>query len=134
MRRALVPVTLTAALAISACIPRRGARNAQPIRPIEVEIVNNLPLPTALTIYSETSNGARAILGNVLPAKTATLTFTPVAYYEPYQLIATRPQRGNIVSQSFTVGSAMTGRIVWTLVPNIIGFQDMDQPDSAATP
>ena len=48
-------------------------------------------------------------------------------------LVATRAGGRDILSQSFTVGSDMTGAIVWTLVPNIVGFENVDA-DTTGTP
>lgn len=132
--RASLTAAIVICACISACTPNRGGRNVRPVKAVAVEIQNNLSLPTALTIYATNGYAGRVLLGNAASAGTTTLAFTPAAYSETYRLVATRPLGRNIVSQPFTVGSEMTGRIVWTLVPNIIGFLDVDETDTVTTP
>lgn len=134
MSRTLSRFSLAAAIVISACAPHSGGRNARPIRAVAVEVQNNLPLPAPLTIYATNGYAGRVLLGNATSTGTTTLAFTPASYSDTYRLIATRPLGRNVISQPFTVGSEMTGRIVWTLVPNIVGFLEVDQTDTVATP
>ena len=125
-------IALAAVVAVAGCASLRG-RTEGPTVPVIVQVQNNLPLPTDLTIYTVTRSGARTLLGSVPPAATRSFTFKPVSFSEPYRLLATRPLRRAIMSEVFTVGSDMTGRIIWTMSPNIIGFEDVDT-DSAASP
>ena len=128
---------LVAVIGLAGCASLRG-RTEGPTVPVAVEVQNNLPLPTDLTVYAVTRSGARTLLGDVPPASTRSFTFKPLSFSEPYRLLATRPLRRAITSQVFTVGSDMTGRVIWTLSPNIVGFEEVDtdstaKPDSAKT-
>lgn len=117
-------------ITLAGCASARARANSGPPHPVDVEVNNNLALPTDLTVYLAGLDEGRRILGSVPPGKTKTLRFTPSSYSQPYRLIATQPLRRDVVSQPFTVGSGMTGRLVWTLVPNIIGFEDVDTADT----
>lgn len=129
---------LAAAIGLVGCASLRG-RTEGPTVPITLEVQNNLALPTDLTVYAVTQSGTRTLLGDVPPASTKSFTFKPVSFSEPYRLLATRPLRRGISSQVFTVGSDMTGKIIWTLSPNIVGFEEVDTdstaaPDTSRTP
>lgn len=123
-------LAITASITLASCTSARGRANSVPPHPVDVEINNNLSLPTDLTVYLAGQDEGRRILGSVPPGKTKTLQFTPSSYSEPYRLIATRALHRDVVSQPFTIGSGMTGRLIWTLVPNIIGFEDVDTVDT----
>ena len=131
-RTALLGVVIAAAVVIPGCASIHG-RTEGPTLPIDLEIHNNLLLPTDLTIYAVTEARTRTLLGSVPPASTRTLRFKPVTFTERYRLVAKRAGARDIVSEPFSVGSDMTGAIVWTLVPNIIGFENVDT-DSTTTP
>jgi hypothetical protein len=124
-------VLATAVLGAGACASLPG-RTEGPTVPVAVEVENNLAIPTDLTVYAVTRSGARTLLGGVPPAATKSFTFKPVSFSEPYRLLATRPLHRTIASQVFTVGSDMTGRIIWTLSPNIVGFEEVDTDSTAA--
>jgi hypothetical protein len=128
---ALAASVLAASVGLPGCASLRG-RTEGPTVPIAVEVQNNLALPTDLTIYAVTRSGARTLLGDVPPASTKSFTFKPVSFSEPYRLLATRPLHRTIASQVFTVGSDMTGRIIWTMSPNIVGFEEVDTDSTAA--
>jgi hypothetical protein len=121
---------LSAAILVSCA--SAGGRTEGPTVPVDVVVNNNLTIPADLTVYAVTRGGNRTLLGGVLPQKTATFTFKPVSFSEPYRLLATRARGRDIRSQMFTVISDMTGKIIWTLVPNIVGFEDVET-DSAGT-
>jgi hypothetical protein len=118
---ALVPLGCTAA----------ATRNEGPPRPVALEIDNNLALPTDLTVYAVTEGGTRRLIGSVPPARNVTFQFTPDSYSTQYRLVARMPLGRQLRSEAFVVGSSMTGQIVWMLVPNLIGFRDVEEPDSA---
>ena len=130
-RLAAIGLALSVA-AVAGCATAGGRTEGATI-PIQLQVNNNLRLPTDLTVYAVTRAGNRTLLGGVHPGATANLTFKPVSFSEPYRLLATTPNGRSIRSQSFSVVSDMTGAIVWTLVPNIVGFEIMDA-DSVATP
>ncbi len=125
-------LTLITAVCLAGCASM-GGRSEGPTLPIDVQVNNNLRLPADLTVYAVSHGGNRALLGDVPPNGTATLKFKPVAFSEPYRLLATRARGRDIMSQTFIVGSDMTGGIVWTLIPNVVGFLGTD-PDTTTTP
>jgi hypothetical protein len=129
--RAVALAALIPAVAVAGCASVRG-RTTGPTVPIDVEVRNNLLLPTDLTVYAVDRAGSRTLLGGVPPNTTTVLRFKPLSFSEPYRLIARRALGRDIRSQSFSVLSDMTGRIIWTLVPNIVGFEDIEV-DSART-
>jgi len=120
------------AAVVLACASAGGGRSSGPTLPVQLEVRNNLGLPTDLSVYAITRGGSRTILGDVPPATTRTFTFKPVSFSERYYLVAYRPLKRAIRSASFSVGDDMTGRIIWTLVPNIVGFEELDT-DSTGT-
>ncbi|MDQ2889073.1 MAG: hypothetical protein M3R65_00785 [Gemmatimonadota bacterium] len=126
--RAVGLTILCATVPLAGCATPAG-RSGGPAVPIDVQVNNNLRLPADLSVYAVSQGGNRMLLGDVPPASNTTLRFKPVAFSEPYRLLAIRPNGREIRSQSFIVGSDMTGGIVWTLVPNIVGFEGVD-PDS----
>ncbi len=130
--RASLRAAALAVVGVAGCASLPG-RTEGPTVPITVEVRNNLALPTDLTVYAVTRSGARTLLGSVPPASTKSFTFKPVSFSEPYRLLATRALRRAIASQVFTVGSDMTGRIVWTMSPNIVGFEQVDTDSTAAS-
>lgn len=116
---------LAVAIGLAGCASPRGRTEGRPV-PVDIEVRNNLALPTDLTVFAVTRSGVRTLLGTVPPASTKNFRFTPISFSEPYRLLATRPLRRQIRSEVFTVGSDMTGRIIWTMSPNLIGFEDID--------
>ena len=120
------------AIATLAACATPGGRATGPTVPIDLQVNNNLRLPADLSVYAVSQGGNRMLLGDVPPGKNRTLRFKPVAFSEPYRLLAILPNGHQVHSQSFIVGSDMTGGIVWTLVPNIIGFIEVDSDSTAA--
>jgi hypothetical protein len=130
----LLPLSLAIAMLLTGCASA-GGRTEGPTLPIDLQVNNNLPIPTDLSVYVVRRGGIRTLVGNVPPGATRTLKFKPVSFSEPYRLMAIRPNGRMIRSQTFTVGSDMTGAISWTLVPNIVGFENFESdtlvaPDS----
>ena len=101
-----------------------GRNDEPPPKPIQIEVKNNLTYPSELTVYI-VSSGIRQMLGFMGPSETKTFTFTPISYAQTYRLVGQLPLSRYIRSQPFTVGSEMTGMISWTLVPNIVGFWEL---------
>lgn len=135
--RPLAPLRFAAAasaIALAACASAGGGRTEGPTIPIELEVKNNLALPTDLTIYAVTRSGNRTLLGSVPPRATRTFTFKPVSFSEQYRLVAARALGRDVRSEAFSVVSDMIGRIVWTMVPNILGFERTDEDTSGAPP
>jgi hypothetical protein len=117
---------VSAAIGLLAACASAGGRSSGPTLPVQLEINNNLSLPTDITVYAITHGGARTLLGDVPPGTTRSFTFKPVSFSERYHLLAIRPLKRPIRSQFFSVGDDMTGTVVWTLVPNIVGFEEID--------
>jgi hypothetical protein len=124
-------VALIPAIMLAACASAGSGRTEGATVPVDVVVKNNLLLPTDLTIYAVSSDGHRTLLGSVHPQDSATFSFKPVAFSEQYRLLAIRSGRRSIRSEPFSVVSTNTGRITWTMIPNIIGFQG-SEPDTAA--
>lgn len=121
-----------ATAALAGCASARGGRSSGPPNPVQLEVRNNLALPSDLSVYAVAQGHSRTILGDVPPATTRTFTFKPVSYSERYYLLAIRQLKRPIRSQWFSVGDDMTGSIVWTLVPNIVGFEEIDTDSTTA--
>lgn len=119
---------------VAGCASAGSGRTEGPTVPVEVVVNNNLLLPTDITVYAVTESGHRTLLGSVPPQATRSFTFKPVSFSELYRLMATRALRRDVRSQVFSVVSDMTGRITWTMVPNIIGFEGPPADTSATTP
>lgn len=122
-------VALVAALATAGCATM-GRTNVPP-HPVTITINNNLHLPVPLTVYDVTTGGGFRILGNATPLGSTSFQITPIAFSQPYRLLAQTPDGRRIWSEEFTVRDADTSEIVWSLVPNILAFHDL--PDSATT-
>jgi hypothetical protein len=116
------------ALAILAAGCASASTQGGPLHPVNVEVDNNLPIPTNITVYLIEVPGARRQLGDVPGGETKTLQFTPTSLSQEYRLLAERPLARPLRSQPFTIGDDMTGTIVGTRVPNIVGFRDV--PDT----
>lgn len=126
----------TAAVALAApygCASAGHHGDDDSMHPVNVEINNNLTVPTVITVFVDQGGNSRSMLGTVPGAATRTFQFTPISYSQPYRLIAQRQLAREIRSQPFTIGSDMTGTVEWSLVPNIVGFYDV-APDTTAAP
>lgn len=118
------------AMVLLACASAGSGKSEGSTVPVDVVVKNNLLVPTDLTIYAVTVDGSRVLLGSVHPQDSATFSFKPSAFSQQYHLLALRSGRSSIRSEVFSVNSSNTGRITWTMIPNIIGFQGAT-PDSA---
>jgi hypothetical protein len=122
---------LISAIALSACASASTGRSEGPTIPVDLVVRNNLLASTDLTIYAVTWDGHRTLLGSVPPTETRTFTFKPVSFSERYRLLATRIRGRDVRSETFTVGTDMTGKITWTMIPNLISLQGAD-PDTTS--
>lgn len=111
------------AIVLMACASVGSGRSEGPTNPVDVVVKNNLLMPTDITIYAISVDGSRTLLGSVHPLDSATFSFKPSAFSQQYRLLAIRSGRRSIRSEVFSVTSTNTGRITWTMIPNIIGFQ-----------
>jgi hypothetical protein len=131
-----VAFTIAAAAAIAApygCASA-GHRGDDAMHPVNVEINNNLTVPTVITVFVDQGDNSRRMLGTVPGAATRTFQFTPISFSQPYRLIAQRQLAREIRSQPFTIGSDMTGTVEWSLIPNIVGFYDVADTVTVPTP
>ncbi len=124
MRRSIVFGALVGVLAFALGCSGSGMRTPEPMPgAIQVQIKNNLRLPTEMTVFVQ-SAGYRQLLGSVGPSETKTFQYKPRSYTETYRLVADIPLSSPIVSQAFTIATEKTGVITWTLVPTIIGIYE----------
>lgn len=123
---ARIPLII-ATLGIAGCASLRG-QNDLPKTPVQVEIHNDITRPIPFMVYAVKHNGIRTQLGSVPPGTERTFMFTPSTFSESYRLVAVGPSGRQFRSQVFTVGSEMTGHIIWMMSANIVGFQTIE-PD-----
>jgi len=122
---------LVATVATVGCATMRQSPDVPP-HPITITIINNLRIPTDLSVYAVTSGGNVSILGTASPTDSTSFTMTPRAFSEPYRLLVRTPSGQRFWSDEYTVRDANTGEIRWQLVPNILTFYDV--ADSTSTP
>lgn len=122
---------LVAAIATVGCATMRPGADVPP-HPITITIINNLPIPTDLSVYAVTNGGNLSMLGTARPTDSTSFTMTPRAFSEPYRLLVRTPSGRRFWSDEYTVRDANTGEIRWQLVPNILTFYDV--ADSTSTP
>jgi hypothetical protein len=133
VRAVAFTIAATAAVGLSfGCATGGHHADDDAMHPVNVEINNNLTIPTVITVYVDQGGNSRRMLGTVPGAQTRTFQFTPVSFSQPYRLIAQRQLARDVRSQPFTIGSDMTGTVEWSLVPNIVGFYDV--ADTVSTP
>ncbi|MEO7218333.1 MAG: hypothetical protein ABI026_09075 [Gemmatimonadaceae bacterium] len=126
-------VVVIPAIVLMACASAGSGRSEGPTNPVDVVVKNNLLMPTDITIYAISVDGSRTLLGSVHPLDSATFSFKPSAFSQQYRLLAIRSGRRSIRSEVFSVTSTNTGRITWTMIPNIIGFQGATPDTTAAS-
>jgi hypothetical protein len=105
-----------------------GGVNTTHLHEMNVQVKNNLNEPTALTIYAVNASGSRR-LGDVPANDSVLLKWVPPDADGSYRLIAERQSERPIRSQPFSVGKNL-GTITWTLVPNILSFNEPDIIDT----
>lgn len=130
-QRLTCAAALAATVATMACASLRAGPDVPP-HPVTITIVNNLRIPTDLSVYAVTSGGNVAILGTAGPTDSTSFTMTPRTFSEPYRLLVRTPSGLRIWSDEYTFRDANTGEIRWQLVPNILTFYDV--ADSTSTP
>lgn len=130
--RLAITTALVAASALTACATLHPNTDVPP-HPVTITVVNNLAVPTDLSIYAVTTGGTLSILGNATPGDSTSFQLTPRSFSEPYRLLARTPMGRRLWSDEYTVGDANTGEIRWQLVPNILQFFNMPE-DSTTKP
>jgi hypothetical protein len=107
---------------LAACAGKHHFSDAPP-HAIAVEVINNLTIPTELTVFIvEDQGGGRRMLGTVPGAQTRTFSFTPLDWGRTYRLLAERQLARTIFSPRFTVSDAETATISWQAIPNMVQF------------
>jgi hypothetical protein len=135
-RCAAVAMALGIAL-VTACASAHGAahakRNNEDVpHDINIEVQNDLPVPTMLTVYVVEGGGGgiRRSLGVVPGDEVQTFTFRPLSFSQPYRLLAYQQLSRPIYSPMFTVGSSATGTVIWSMYNGIISFRQQDIVDT----
>ena len=129
----LAAIAVTVAALGCASLHKKGNDDDRP-HPVEVEITNNLAVPTEVTVFVvQTGGGTRQMLGTVPGTEVKSFTFTPITLSQEYRLIAERALERPVFSQPFRIGSPETGLLEWSLLENIIAFRDLPE-DSIPAP
>jgi hypothetical protein len=127
--------TLAGMFCFLGCATLRGGKDSAVIAPVTIEIDNNLTLPTLISVYAVSDGGGiRTRIGDVPGASKRSFEFKPTSFSQPYRLIAVRQLARTIRSHVFSVGSETTTKIVWTLYPNLIGFEEFDNDSTDTAP
>ncbi len=109
-----------------ACATSHARRGEEPPHDVNVEVQNDLTIPTVITAYVAEGEGIRRMLGEVGGGEVKTFTFRPSAFGQQYRLIAYRQLARPIYSVPFTIGSPITGTVVWSVYTGIVTFRDRD--------
>jgi hypothetical protein len=96
---------------------------------MNVQINNNLNVPTELTIFAVSPAGSRK-LGTIAPRDSALLTWVPPDKGVTYRFVAERAGERPIRSQPFSVSGKKVGTITWALIPNVLVFSQSDMIDT----
>jgi hypothetical protein len=126
MKTPLVVAVVGIALAVGGCASHHKYTGEEQPHPVEVEVNNNLAVPTEVTVWLVQTTGTRQMLGSVPGTETKTFKFTPITFSQEYRLVGERQLQRPLVSQPFTVGSPATGLLIWSLLENIIAFREFD--------
>jgi hypothetical protein len=146
-RVASSPGGLLGALAIAglgplACAGHHHISEAPP-HPIAVEIQNNLPGATPLTVFiTHDQGGFGQMLGTVPGGKVVTFKYTPASWDIAYRFAATTGAQPNatdegcqqciIQSPRFNVNDPNTSTVVWDMNANIVQFYYQERQQEPA--
>lgn len=83
-----------------------------------VEVENDLPIPTAFTVYAFSETGSRRLLGSLSPGRPGTLRFTAGDIAGRYRFTAVRQLGSAITSPYIALGGGET--VSWDLRANTI--------------
>jgi len=92
----------------------RGSRGET----VLIEVENNVPLPTAFTVYAFSDAGSRRLVGSLSPGRPGTLRLTSGTLAGRYRFSAVRQLGSAITSPSIAVQGGET--LTWNLRDNVI--------------
>jgi hypothetical protein len=121
MRRARSVTLLLFALALPLLPGCSLFRNSSRGEVVEVEVNNNLPLRTALTIYTLSDVGNRQLIGSVTPGSTSRLRFRATAITGNYRFVArvaSQTQGDYLVSNAVALTGGET--VTWEIRNNVV--------------
>jgi len=127
MHRTLVRplVTLSFAGLVAACATKPGDRP----QPVVIQVVNNLPIATGMTVYITSGPSFKQMLGFVNGGDSAEFTFKPYSSGQYYRLLAQPQLRRPVISERFNLIPPQDHIVYWRLFQNsIVLFQKA--PDS----
>ena len=117
MRRALLLLALALPL-LSGCSLFRHATKGEVV---DVEVNNDLSVPTHITVYVVTDVGSRQMIGTVSPGRTARLSYRAGVITGNYRLAATvasQTQGDYLVSNAVALTGGET--ITWEIRNNVL--------------
>jgi hypothetical protein len=118
MRRARSITLVLLALALPGCSLFRQSSRAETV---DVEVNNNLNVPTPLTIYVVSDVGNRQLIGSVNPGRTTRLTYRAAVVTGNYRLVArvaSQTQGDYLVSNAVALTGGET--VMWEIRNNVI--------------
>ena len=124
-RLAVVGAALGLAMAY-ACATGHARRGEESPHDVNVEVQNDLTIPAVISAYVAEGEGLRRLLGEVGGGEVKTFSFRPASFGQQYRLIAYRQLARPIYSVPFTIGSPVTGTVVWSVYTGIVTFRDRD--------
>jgi hypothetical protein len=96
-------------------------RNSSRGEVVEVEVNNNLPLRTALTIYAVSDVGNRQLIGSVTPGSTSRLRFRATTITGNYRFVARESSQTHgdyLVSNAVALTGGET--VSWEIRNNVV--------------
>ena len=121
MRRARSLTLVLFALALPLLPGCSAIRHSSRGEFVDVEVNNNLPLRTALTIYSVSDVGNRQLLGSVNPGSVSRLRFRAAQITGNYRFVAresSQTQGDYLVSNPVSLTGGET--VMWEIRNNVI--------------
>jgi len=117
MRRALLLLALVLPLLHGCSLFRQNTRGEV----VNVEVENDLAIPTPITIYVVSDVGSRQMIGTVSPGRTVRLSYRAAQVTGSYRLVATvasQTQGDYLVSNAVALTGGET--VTWTIRNNVL--------------